>query len=95
MKKGDKNTHFFHSNVKDRKRRNKLQRIQREDKSWANTNKEIGENVGNYFKTLFSSKGVGHLDVILERIPHTITNQINTNLTKHIDEKEIKEALME
>ena len=93
LKEGDKNIHFFHSSVKGRRRRHKMQRILRKDKSWANTKEEIGEEVEKYFKNLFCSMGVDHFDVILERIPHTITNQVNTNLMKPVDEKETTKAL--
>ena len=76
LKEGDKNIHFFHSSVKGRRRRHKMQRILRKDKSWANTKEELGEEVEKYFKNLFCNMGMDHLDVILERIPHIITKQM-------------------
>ncbi|XP_027109391.2 uncharacterized protein [Coffea arabica] len=93
LKEGDKNTHFFHSNVKGRRHRNKIQRLQREDTTWTTSKEEIGEEVVNQFKELFGSKGVTQTDMTLEGISQTISDHMNSELTQPVKDKEIKAAL--
>ena len=45
MKERDKNTQYFHSKVKSRRKRNTMQRIQREDSKWTTPEEEIGDEV--------------------------------------------------
>ena len=93
LKEGDRNTHFLHSSVKSRRKRNKIHRLQRDDSSWTNTEEEIEEEVVKHYKDLFCSKGVDQADMVLEGISQTITEQMNTEITAPVREKEIKEAL--
>ena len=93
LKEGDKNTHFFHSSVKGRRQRNKIQRLQREDTTWTNSEEEIGEEVVNHFKELFRSKGMTQTDMTLKGISQTISDHMNSELTQPVKDKEIKDAL--
>nr|XP_027081023.1 uncharacterized protein LOC113703745 [Coffea arabica] len=93
LKEGDRNTHFFHSSVKGRRQRNKLHRLLRENGDWTNSEEEIGEEVVSHYKDLFCSKGTEQVDMVLEGISQTITDQMNLRLTEPVREAEIKEAL--
>ena len=53
LKEGDKNTQFFHSKVKGRRKRNTMQKIQGKDSTWTTSEEEIGEEVVKQFKELF------------------------------------------
>ena len=53
LNEGDRNTHFFHSSVKGRRKRNKIHRLQRDDSSWTSTEEEIEEEVVKHYKDLF------------------------------------------
>lgn len=93
LKEGDKNTHFCHSSVKGKRKRNKLQNLKKIDGTWTNTEEEIGSEVSRYFRNLFESEDVEQSDAILDGIPHTICNHMNDQLTKQVTESEIREAL--
>ena len=93
LREGDRNTQYFHACVKGRRNRNKILNIQREDGTWTKNEQEIGVEVEEYYQKLFTSPGGQCLEEILDGIPHSITDQINNNLTKAVDEKEVKKAL--
>ena len=43
LKAGDKNTSFFHASVEERRRRNRMLEIQREDGTWTKSEEELGD----------------------------------------------------
>ncbi|XP_071938995.1 uncharacterized protein [Coffea arabica] len=92
LKEGDKNTQFFHATVKGRRKRNRLHKLRKACGDWTANEEELGREVANYYGDLFKSTAAGELDEILEGIPITITEQMNKDLTKKVDENEIKNA---
>ncbi|XP_027150159.1 uncharacterized protein LOC113750373 [Coffea eugenioides] len=93
IKEGDKNTKFFHAHVKGRRRRNRMLNLQREDGSWTENEQELGKEVADFYRQLFTSKGNGSTEEILRGIPPTITASMNDQLTRGVDEEEIRSAL--
>lgn len=55
LRKGDRNTSFFHASVKERRRTNRIGKLRREDGSWAVKEEEKKEVVTKYFAQLFRS----------------------------------------
>ena len=92
LQEGDKNTKYFHAVVKGRRKRNKIGNLQREDGSWTTNDQEIAHEIAAYYKQLFKSSRIDCLDDMLDGIPRTIIDQINRNLTRLVEESEIKVA---
>lgn len=63
-----------------------------QDGTWTKNEQELGAEVEEYYKNL-CGPGVQCLEEILDGIPHSITDQINNNLTKPAEEKGVKKAL--
>nr|XP_027122295.1 uncharacterized protein LOC113739247 [Coffea arabica] len=93
LREGNKNTKFFHPCVKGRRRKNRMLNIQREDGTWTKNEEELGKEVADYYRVLFSSSGSEGLAEILSGIPLTITTEMNDKLTKEVSDIEIKSAL--
>ncbi|XP_027086667.1 uncharacterized protein [Coffea arabica] len=93
LKTGDKNTSFFHATVEGGRKRNRMLEIQRENGTWTNGEKELGAEVADYYKHLFSASETREMEEVLDGIPHTISNSMNENLTKPVGEEEIRSAL--
>ena len=93
LREGDWNSHYFHACVKGSRIRNKILNIQREDGTWTNNEQEIGAEVEEYYRKLFTSSRGQCLEEILDGIPHLIIDQLNNNLTKAVNEKEVEKAL--
>ncbi|XP_071909569.1 uncharacterized protein [Coffea arabica] len=93
LREGDKNTKFFHATVKGRRRRNRMNKLQREDGSWTESEDELSYEIADYYRKLLTSSGEGDLTEVLEGISNTITVEMNENLIKPVEEEEIKFAL--
>ena len=92
LKERDKNTQFFHATVKGRRKRNRLQKLRKESGEWTTNDEELGGEIAKYYVDLFKSTANGQLEEILTGIPITITEHMNKDLTKKVDENEIKNA---
>lgn len=55
LKKGDRNTKFFHAKASSRKRKNKIWGILDEDEKWTEEAEDIKRMFCEYFATLFTS----------------------------------------
>ncbi|XP_027096192.1 uncharacterized protein [Coffea arabica] len=70
-----------------RRRRNRLNKLQREDGTWTESEEAVSTEVAKYYRKLLHSSDVGDLT---EGIPHTISDELNGNLMKPVLEEEIK-----
>ena len=62
------------------------------NEEWTANDKELEKEIANYYGELFKSSGSRELEDILEGIPVSITEQMNSDLTKKVEEEEIKAA---
>ena len=51
----DKNTAFFHAFASERKRRNNISKLKREDGSWVEGEERLKDHITGYFYNLFTS----------------------------------------
>lgn len=93
LREGDENSKFFHATVKGRRKKNTIQKIQRDNGTWTENDQEVGEEIAQYYDHLFTSSVEECLDEILEGMPHRITRSMNDKLTRDVDEKEVRQVL--
>ena len=55
LQAGDKNTSFFHAFASDRKKRNTIKRLKREDGVWIENTDHLKQHITDYFFSIFSS----------------------------------------
>ena len=79
--------------MKRRRKRNKIGNLQREDGSITKDEKKIAEEIARYYKQLFKATRIEGIEEVLEGIQVTVTDQINANLTRPVEENEIKVAV--
>ncbi|XP_071904274.1 uncharacterized protein [Coffea arabica] len=70
---GDKNTKFFHASVQGRRRRNRLNKLQREDGTWTESEHAVSKEIAEYYRNLLNSNDVGDLT---ESVNHTVITLI-------------------
>ena len=70
-----------------------MNKLQREDGSWTESEEELSSEIADYYRKLLTSSGDGDLTEVLEGIPNNITVEMNENLIKPVEEMEIKSAL--
>lgn len=93
LKEGDKNTQFFHASTIQRRKRNRIEEIEKERGGWCNTDEAIVYEISDYYFKLFTSEDSRDWEDKLNWIPPTITESMNSNLIKPVNEWEIKAAL--
>ncbi|XP_071902615.1 uncharacterized protein [Coffea arabica] len=94
LKEGGHNSAFFHTCVATRRKKNRISKIQKAQGGWCENDAEIGEEVAEYYRKLFTSSQPDDFEEILNGIPKTITTEMNLQLTKPVTEKEVKAALV-
>ncbi|KAA3466354.1 reverse transcriptase [Gossypium australe] len=95
LRHGDKNSAFFHKCATIRRRANLISKLNLDDGEVVTTEAEINATATDFFKELFSSKGVANPDKVLEGIEAKITEEINNELVAPFQEEEIWKALKE
>ncbi|XP_027088449.1 uncharacterized protein [Coffea arabica] len=93
LQEGDKNTQFFHAQVNSRRKMNRMQQLQKEDGTWTENEAELGAEIGNYYRQLFTKSTESSNHEILAGIPKSISETMNQDLTKDVTEEEIKSAI--
>nr|XP_027093667.1 uncharacterized protein LOC113714070 [Coffea arabica] len=76
--------------VKGRRKQNRLQRLQKEDGGWTESEEETRKEIADYYRKLFTKSSTSNAQEILEGIPTSITVKMNMELTKEVTEEEIK-----
>ncbi|XP_060968323.1 uncharacterized protein LOC115710989 [Cannabis sativa] len=92
---GDRNTKFFHSKASARKANNKIKFLQTEGGLRVTSKHDMAEAIQDYFEGIFQSSSVDEdaLAAIIHSIPTTITQEMNSDLTKPFTPSEVKDAL--
>uniref|UniRef100_A0A0A8XR28 Reverse transcriptase domain-containing protein n=1 Tax=Arundo donax TaxID=35708 RepID=A0A0A8XR28_ARUDO len=91
LEKGDRNTKFYHQYASDRRRRNKIKKLVKDDGGVVTEVAVMCGVVTNFYKSLFESHA-GY-DDLLQYVQSCVTNDMNHILMEEIIEKEIKQAL--
>ncbi|XP_027067539.1 uncharacterized protein [Coffea arabica] len=93
LEEGDKNTAYFHQSVMAKRKRNRISILQKTDGEWCRSDQEIEEELCTHYKELFTSNNPTEFDEVLQGIPCTISNLMNAQLIKPVDELEIKQGI--
>ena len=93
LKEGDQNTSFFHGKASQRFKRNSVKRLRNSNGEWCEGDDQIGGLFTEYFRMLFSSSKPSQVEVVLDTIPQTMTDTMNTGLVKVFTRQEVDIAL--
>jgi hypothetical protein len=93
LEQGDRNTSFFHRVCRERKRRNRIGKLKKEDGGWVEDEVEKQAFITNHFMQLFTSNGNVDSSLLLEAVPPRVIAEMNAMLLKEVTREEIKEAL--
>ncbi|KAG5596871.1 hypothetical protein H5410_038103 [Solanum commersonii] len=81
LEEGDANTSYFHSTIKDRRRRLSLKKIMNEQNQWLEGNDQIAEGAVSFYQNLFSRESVAIDTETINYLPRCITDEDNKMLT--------------
>lgn len=93
LEKSDRNTRFFHGYASERKRRNKIRKLVKDDGSVVTEEQEMLQLLTDYYQNLFHSSAGGRYDELLQHVTPRVTEEMNSALCKEFSDLEIKSAL--
>ena len=83
---GDQNTKYFYNSASDRKRKNTVKALRREDGSRCMVNEEMA---AGFYENLFTSEGSTGANTLLQNIESVVTDDMNASLVSMITDEEI------
>ncbi|OMP12130.1 reverse transcriptase [Corchorus capsularis] len=95
LQHGDNNTKFFHHNTLARMQHNKILSIKNEDGEWVENEDEILGTFQKFYEKLFTSGGSNNWRNILDNIPALVSEDMNIDLLRDVEDEEIKAAVFE
>lgn len=94
MKEGDRNAKYFHVETAERRKMNMIKVIKAENRKECKSEEENAREIAKYFENLFTTINPEDCEEILEDIPRTITEAMNVNLTRAMEDQEIKKTFL-
>ncbi|KAH0769685.1 hypothetical protein KY290_013666 [Solanum tuberosum] len=91
LEEGDINTSYFHSTIKDRRRRLSIKKIMNEQNQWLEENDQIVEGAVSFYQNLFSCESVFIATETINYLPRCITDEDNEILSTLPTLQEVKE----
>lgn len=93
IKKGDKNTKYFHHKANQRKRRNSIKRIKSSNGGWLQDEKAIGEEAVNFFSNMFMASNTIHVEDVCSHIKRKLDPAQATLLSQPFTANDVEVAL--
>lgn len=93
LEKGDRNIVYFHHACSEKKRRNRIGRLKKDEGGWVVNEVEKMEFITNHFVQLSRSSANGDSQRLLNAVRPRVTEQMNDVLLKVFTVEEIKCAL--
>jgi hypothetical protein len=94
LQKGDCDTSFFHVACRERKKKNHIGRIRRDDGVWLEGEGEKQVFISNYFYMLFRSNGAHNSQQLLNVVESRVSPAMNNSLLKEFTMEEVKTTLL-
>ncbi|XP_075108927.1 uncharacterized protein LOC142180759 [Nicotiana tabacum] len=94
FKEGDRNTKLFHAQVRGRRKRLQLNRIQNSGGTWIEEEQEIAEETIKFYEEQFTEAATPSLFDIIEHVPNLINTDQNAELIKQPTKEEVKVAVL-
>lgn len=93
LEEGDRNTKFFHNYASERRRRNKIEKLVRDDEMEVTELEGMKELITDYYNSLFEAQIGNRYEELLTHVTPRVSEDMNACLTCAFTDKEIKVAL--
>jgi hypothetical protein len=95
LKEGDRNTKFFHKKATWRAKKNKIERLMRQDGSMTENKEEMEDMATKFFTDLYTADEHVQPDIITDYVQAQITREMNEKLCAAYSDEEIGNALFQ
>ena len=79
--------------TRQRRQTNKVVRIKDGNDEWIEEEEQIIKNFGDFYNELFQTEGMRDWQHVLDYVPKLVTNKMNQELMKKVEEEEIKRVV--
>ncbi|XP_019240114.1 PREDICTED: uncharacterized protein LOC109220105 [Nicotiana attenuata] len=93
FKDGDRNTKFFHAQVRGRRKKLQLRRIQNNMGIWIEEEEQIAEEAVSFYKDQFTESVVPSTFHIIDHVPTLVEEEQNARLTELPTKEEVRKAV--
>lgn len=94
LQHGDQNSKFFHSSASAQRRNNQIKRLQNNNGEWLDWSNGLDQLIFDYFSQIFAASN-SQWNEVLNKVQTSITEQLNLDLLKPIQDEEVKFALFQ
>nr|XP_009801792.1 PREDICTED: uncharacterized protein LOC104247465 [Nicotiana sylvestris] len=94
FKEGDRNTKLFHAQVRGRRKRHQLNRIENSGGTWIVEEQEIAEEAIKFYEEQFTEAATPSSFNIIEHVPNLINTDQNAELIKQPTKEEVKVTVL-
>ncbi|XP_019168334.1 PREDICTED: uncharacterized protein LOC109164037 [Ipomoea nil] len=95
VQEGERNSHYFHSLVKERRRKLFIHRVRDDTGQWIEDREGIAAQAVSFFEHMFTAEIGGFDTALLDCVPQLVTEGDNDLLTVVPEEEEIKAAVFQ
>ncbi|XP_060179069.1 uncharacterized protein LOC132609212 [Lycium barbarum] len=93
IEQGETNLAFFHSVIKDKRKRLSIQKIKDQEGNWVEATSQVAEAAVNLFTNLFKAEDIEEDSSVLSVMERCVTNKDNISLTTLPDLQEVKDTV--
>ena len=93
LKKGDRNTKYFHAMASSRRRNNLILKVRDERNIWQMQEERIVAVFLEYFNSIFTTSTPTEMKYIFEKVEGRITEDMNGMLMKEFTKEEVRSTL--
>lgn len=92
---GDRNTKFFHDRASQRRRKNRITRLRKQDGQVTEDIQEMGVLISEFYKELYQSEGTENIEAVLDHVQRKVTPEMNERLVATFTVEKVKVALFQ
>jgi hypothetical protein len=92
LDKGDRSTRFFHQYASERRRRNRINKLVKEDGVVVEEG-AIKNLISNFYKSLFTATAGSRMEDLMMQIPPKVSEEMNNSLLRPFTAEEVKGGL--
>jgi hypothetical protein len=95
LTEGDKNTRFFHHKAIMRRKKNKIDKLNRSDGSVCENGNELEQMAHDLYEDLYKSENTVRIEEVLSHVPRKVNGYMNKIRNAAYTEEEVKSALFQ
>ena len=93
LRKGDKNTKFFHAQASERRKQNTISGLWNNNGVWSDENESLVQVATSYFEALYTTSNLSNIEETTTAILTRVIEKMNTELAKDFTREEMVAAL--